>query len=281
MPHVSILDLPTTSANEAASNVAQPITTYANDTQTQEQTVTQLRRKGLSIEKIRLATGMAERKIKALVKGVPMGISTPFDKSVRRVYDLATSPLGIKDYELRSILHAEYGTEWNESEGRYESGFGADTIKRVKQKVREQAASESNKAIFVMDWVDEQEPTACMLFLEQVAIDMVNRVDEAVDEFMERHCTLWREDSAEADEARRKQAYAARRHLLKLISDLGGEPITKLLERTRQVTDALQGTPDLEAPSVQYSERCPIPEPSRTNHFLDYVESQGWLKKTS
>ncbi|MNJ72638.1 hypothetical protein D3C77_693230 [compost metagenome] len=108
------------------------------------------------------------------------------------------------------------------------------------------------------------------------------RVDEAVNEFMELHAVCASEDSEDADLAQRKQAYAARQHILKLVSGLGAEPTATLLERTTKVTNALQGTPDYEAPSVRgMEEKRQIPEPTRADHFLDFVESQGWLAATN
>jgi len=243
-----------------------------------EERARELRRDGLSISKIVKETGIRERRVKELVKDVPVGISTPFDKSVSRVYELARNPQGIKDYELRNILHKEYGCKWDSSEGRYHSSYNADVIKRIKQKVRQRASMESSNVIFVMDWVDEKAPTESRHFLEDAALTLMTRLDECVNEFMELHATRQTEDSEEADLAQRKQGYAARQHLLKLVSGLGAEPVSTLIRRSTDVTNSLDGTPDLHCPALPGGDRDEFfPEPSRNDPFLDYVESLGWL----
>ncbi|MNX78289.1 hypothetical protein D3C86_1098700 [compost metagenome] len=101
---------------------------------------------------------------------------------------------------------------------------------------------------------------------------------------MELHATRWREDSDEADLAQRKQLYAVERHLLKMaVKGYGGEPLAVLLERSLVLTDLLEGTPDALMPSGEgdwHGERLEYyPEPKGTTPFLDFVESQGWLKE--
>jgi hypothetical protein len=266
-----------------------------------EQQAVELRRKdGLSIEKIVKATGLPERKVKVLVKDVPKPskakkvvakIPTPLAKSVERVFTLASRVQGIRDYELRNILHEEYGSTWDTKVGRYNSNYDKDHIKRVKTKVRERAAQDDCNVIFVMDWVDERKPTASRTFLETAASDLMARIEAYADEYMEHHATRWKEDNVEADLAQRKQRYAAKRHLLKLaIRGYAREPVDVLLERSAALTNTLEGNPDVplsasgaraldgsgtsDAEPPEY-----YPEPSRANPFLDFVESQGWLKE--
>lgn len=284
MSHPFVLNLIPTSANDELATVAgvAPIPTKSDsshtlDVPTIEEQVVQLRRDGLSIAKIVQSTGHPERKVKALIKGIPMGISTPFDKSVNRTYGLACRPQGIKDYELRSILHQEYGCKWDTSEGRYHSNFDADVIKRVKEKVRQRASKEDSNVIFVMDWVDETAPTGSRLFLEESALNLMCRIDECINQFMELHGARAAEDSEDADLALRKQAFAARKHILKIVSGLGAEPVAKLLVRTTAVTNLLDGAPDMSCPKVPDSRDEYFPEPSYNDPFLEYVESQGWL----
>ncbi|MNF81922.1 hypothetical protein D3C84_642140 [compost metagenome] len=59
------------------------------------------------------------------------------------------------------------------------------------------------------------------------------------------------------------------------------EPLAVLLERSLVLTDLLEGTPDAAMTSVDAtSEKLDYyPEPRCTNPFLDFVESQGWLKE--
>lgn len=283
MQHPSVLNLPASSANDEHAQAPAPTPQAPTTTaSTPEELAVQLRREGKSYAAIMAATGLPERKVKLLVKDVPKEIATPLNKSVSRVYELAIRARGVKDYELRSILHEEYGCKWNTVEGRYESSFDSSVIRRVKEKVRERSTCNSTRPVFVMDWVDDQAPTASRLLLEQSALSLMARVDEAVNEFMELHAVCASDDSEGADLAQRKQAYAARQHILKLVSGLGTEPTATLLERTTKATNALQGTPDHEAPSVRSTEdRRQMPEPTGADHFLDFVESQGWLATTN
>ncbi|WP_445570637.1 hypothetical protein [Pseudomonas sp. E102] len=257
-----------------------------------EQHAIELRQAGMSIEKIVQKTGLTDYKVKSLTRGIAKvkSINTPFDKSVERVYQLAIRSHGIRDYELRDILHQEYGSTWDSTTGRYVSNYDSNVIKRVREKVRLGAAQEDCNALFVMDWVDEEAPTAGREFLEAAAADLMSRIEICTHQFMELHATRWREDSEEADVAQRKQLYAAKRHLLKLaVKGYGGEPLDMLLERSVALTDALEGTSDApvlrshanasgghrsNANSLKY-----YPEPSRTDPFLDFVTSQGWLEK--
>lgn len=246
-------------------------------TPTEREAVRLYREEGLSKENVRKATGLPNHRIRTLLKDLPRGLKTPFSKSVARVYELAIRPQGIKDYELREILHEEYGCTWDEQKGRYQAKYTDDTIKQVKEKVRDRAGQESQFAIFVMDWVCDHSPTDSRVFLEKAALNLMARIDECVNEFMECFATCGLEDSDTADLAHRKQVYAARRHILKLVSGMGGEPVGQLLGRTTAVTDMLDGVDDLPAPTVpRRKPAAPIPEPSHSNAFLDYVEAQGW-----
>lgn len=268
--------------------------------QSAEQQAIQMRRDGDSIEKIMMATGLPERKVKALTKDIPKPVKgkkavekipTPFAKSVERVYLLACRLHGVRDYEFRDILHQEYGSTWDARTGRYISSYDKDTMKRVRVKVRQRAAEADCNVLFVMDWVDEENATSSRMFLEAAAIDLMARIRAYADEYMEHHTTRHAEDNAEADLARRKQRFAAESHLLKLaIKGYGHEPLDALQARTLALTNALDGIQDIElpAPVVHSSGDSGVgeverphyyPEPSGINPFLDYVESQGWLAR--
>lgn len=268
-----------------------------------EQQAVELRRNDwLSIEKIVKSTGLPERRVKALIKDIPKPskvkkvvakIPTPFAKSVDRAFTLASRAQGIRDYELRDIMHEEYGCTWNTETGKYESNYNKHNIKRLKQKVRERAAQDDCNVFFVMDWVDEENPTASRKFLEDAASDLMARIEGYVEEFMEHHASRSEDDSEEAVLARRKQRYAAEHHLLKLaVKDYGPEPLDVLLERSATLTNALEGTPDIplsksgaqtiSGPGNAVADiPAYYPEPSRSSPFLDYVESQGWLKEVA
>lgn len=250
-----------------------------------EQQAIALRGEGMSIKNIVLKTGLTDYKVKKLTEGIQkvMPINTPLAKSVERVYPLAKRQHGIREYELRDILHEEYGSKWDTKNGKYISSYDRNDLKYVKQKVRIRAAQDDCNVLFTPDWINEGAPTAGREFLEVAAKDIAARIEEHTNRYMECHATRWREDSEEVYLAQRKQHYAAKRHLLKLaIQGYGMEPLVKLLERSLVLTDLLEGTPDTPMTSANgdwhdaASEH--YPEPTRANPFLDYVESQGWLK---
>ncbi|MDD2101092.1 hypothetical protein [Pseudomonas putida] len=270
------------------------ITAHNTDSISVEETVVQFRKGGMSIENIRKATGLPEREVKDLIKGIdkPPKVKkvvtktqTPFAKVVERVFQLAKRQHGIRDYELRNIMHEEYRSVWDTTTGNYVSNYDQSTIKRVKQKVRHRAAKEDCNAMFVMDWVDEEAPTEGREYLETAAADLMFRINAHTHQYMELHATRWREDSEEADLAQRKQLYAAERHLLKMaVKGYGiGEPLALLLERSLVLTDLLEGTPDALMPvdAGDWQDEKPeyYPEPKGINPFLDFVESRGWLKE--
>lgn len=259
-----------------------------------EETVVELRKGGMSIKNIHDATGVPERKVKDLIKGIAKSpkakklvtkTSTQLTKAVERVFSLAKTQYGIRDYELRNIMHEEYRSEWDTTTGNYVSNYDQSTIKRVKQKVRFRAAEEDCNVLFVMDWVDEEAPTEGREFLEAAAADLMFRIKAHTHQYMELHATRWREDSEEADLAQRKQVYAVERHLLKMaVKGYGGnEPLALLLERSLVLTDLLEGTPDALMPVDEgdWQDEKPeyYPEPKGINPFLDFVDSQGWLKE--
>lgn len=241
--------------------------------------VIELHLTGMSRRNIAKTTGETEHYIRKVTSGITEKSSiTPFDKSVDRIYEFACRAQGVKDYELRNILHCEYGCDWNHSEGRYESLFDKDTIKRVKSKVKERASTNGLDAKFLPDWVSDAVPTASRVKLEQAANSLASRLDELVSEFMF-ECG---EDVG--SEAASKQQYAARRHVLKLLSGLGQEPVSTLLERTKKATDTLDGNSDISAPERTMVRRPAdrfILEPNMNDYFLDFAEDQGWLKEAA
>jgi len=265
-------------------------------TTTAEQAAIELRKSGATYDQIRDATGLTERQVKELVRGVPKPLKTrqpvskienSFTRSTEQIYLLAIRKQGIRDYEFRNILHAEYGSTWNTSTGRYYSNYTADHLKRVKEKVRRRGELEDCKVIFLPDWVDNNNPQASNDFLLSAASDLMNRVDEYVTEYMALHGPT-HEGDGQADElAQRKQRFAVRQHLLKLsVQGYGEEPLEKLLERTAKLIGELEGDPDIQTPeavhhagdgaSTQVARH--FPEPSRQDAFLDFVHAQGWTK---
>lgn len=269
----------------------------ATETISIEQKAIELRKTGASLGEIRTATGLTERQVRSLVQGVakPLRrqrvaskVCTPFAKSIDRVLPLARRKHGIRDYELRRILHEEYGSTWNTSTGKYDSDYTVDNLKRVKSKVRDKLSEANCDAIFLPDWIDEIKPRASSDFLISAASDLVSRIDEYVTEFMTAHGTAQDADEVEGELARRKQRYAVRQHLLKLaIRNYGPEPVEKLLERTASLICELEGNPDLQytaRPNLNGGNAIPetskyYPEPSRLDPFLDFVESQGWIRR--
>lgn len=253
----------------------------------------ELRNTGMAIANIMKETGLPERRVKQLVKSVPKPpkspmkvakIPTPLAKASERVFLLARRKHGIRDYELKEILHEEYGTTWDTSTGCYRSNFNSDTIARVKAKVRQRALDEDCNVIFAMDWIDEDAPRSSSEFLISAATDLLSRIHEYATEYMAIHGSRQADKSEAAELAQRKQRYAVEQHLLKLaITGYHPEPVEKLLERTTNLVGELEGKPDAcsaESLGTHQSKTDKpryFPEPSRIDHFLDYAEQQGWL----
>jgi len=131
-------------------------TINATPTTHAEHRAIELRKEGMSIEKIRMETEVPDRRIKALTKGIVKPkkglqrapkILKPFDRAFERAFPLACRPSGIRDYELRDILHQEYRSTWETSTGHYESNYTEDTIKRIKAKARKRAIEEGTNAV--------------------------------------------------------------------------------------------------------------------------------------
>lgn len=244
-----------------------------------------LREQGLSIAKIMVATGLPERKVKAVTKDVVKVVQadTPFHRCLPEVFDLAVRPQGCKDHELKEVMHKFYGTKWNTDKGFYESNFDKDNMNRVRVAVRTLADKQDATALFVPDWVDESAPRASRQMLEQSANALAEKMDELVTEFLCEHMTDREHDGLAMSEAQCKQKYAARRHILKLAFpeyNLNSEPLAALLERSLSITDALEGESDIPMAPVQVSKQeGPFPEPTDDSAFLDYVEQQGWCKQ--
>lgn len=262
-----------------------------------EENVVKLREGGMSINNIMKETGLQERQIKKLtahilkptkIKQKVKRIPTPFAKSTERVFAIASLNGGIRDYELRNILHEEYGSTWDTTTGKYRSNYDSDTLKRVKEKVRRRAILESCNVIFVMDWINRENPRASSDFLQRAASDLLDRIEAYADEYIALYGTLQHESIDATMLARRKQQYAAKRHLLKLaVKGCSPEPIERLLERTATLVDALEGTADASLPTsrmaygpgiTEAAEAAYFPEPTRQDAFLDFAESQGWIK---
>jgi len=265
-------------------------TTPATPSTPAEYKVIELRKEGIILAKIMDETGVSERRVRALTKGIQKGkkpsaktskIPTALTKATDRAFELAVTGHGIRDYELRNILHEEYGCSWDTSTGRYKSNYTDDTLYRVKQKVRQQANNENRTAIFSMDWIDETAPRSSSEFLISAAADIQSRTNEWVNEYMALHGTRQADKDGSTELARKKQLYAVEQHLVKLaINGYGNEPVEKLLERTANLVGRLERNPDLEyAESTETKADRPsyYPEPSGLDHFLDYAESQGWL----
>ena len=230
------------------SNILEYARPPANDDsqaeQLQKDRVVRLRTEGMSYANIMQETGLPERKIKGYCKDVAKGktVTTPFERSVERALPLAIRPHGIRDYEIRDILHREYGVIWDDDKKQFVSNYDSSVVKRVKDRIRSRAELESRNALFVMDWVNEDAPSASRLFLEACATDLKSQIEACLSQFMESHASQWREDTEAADYAQGKQLYAAEKYLLKLaIPGYGqGEPVSKLLKRSTTLTDTLE-----------------------------------------
>jgi hypothetical protein len=242
----------------------------------------------MSIEKIKNETDVPERRIKALTQEIvkpkkaqqrkPKSLK-PFDKAFERIFPLACRPSGIRDYELRDILHEEYRSTRDTSDCHYKSNYTADNIKRIKAKVRERATVEGCNALFVADWIDECAPNSSSSFIISAATDLSSRVDEYVNEYMAIHGTGQGDQSEDARLARRKQHYAAKQHLLKLaISGYSPEPVDTLLKRTAKLVSDLEGNPELRpiARSSTDVMKYTQPKDHAASPSIDHTDYETW-----
>ncbi|MCX2708362.1 MULTISPECIES: hypothetical protein [unclassified Pseudomonas] len=218
--------------------------------------VVELRKQGMSRAKIVAATGFSERFVRTHMEGVEVekAPTTPFELAVSRAYPLAVRPQGIKEYELRNLCFEVYGSKWDEEKGVYTVAYNKDTLYRIKQRCAELAKDTDSSPLFVMDWVCDEAPTESRVHLEQAALELERHIADLVHEFMNQYATGVEADQLESTEAQRKQAYAARRHILKLaIKEYTPESTEGLLARSLSLTDALDDTSDMEAPTVMVS----------------------------
>lgn len=231
---------------------------------------------GLSIKKIADATGVRERRVKALTRGKTKAAKAPtqLEKASATIYDLAVSNYGVSDDEVRTICYRIYGSTWNPSTGKYESNFDQPIIDRVRRKVRTRAAANNKVAIFRPSWMNPKKATACREWMESFATEMQTRFAEGVSEFMNRFAI----DVCDDDEGGRvlaKQYYSASRHVRTVSSGLGAEPVSDLLQRIKEISDRIDGMTDLAVPHMPSAEvRRMIPEPKREcyNAFYDEIE---------
>lgn len=255
-----------------------------------EQIVT-LHKQGFGRRKIMLALGVGESQVRRLTKGIAVEGATcpaitPFERAVKLCYPLAVSRHGLKDYQLRDILFRVYGSKWNAATGKYDGLYTDDNIYRLRKRIRELAIERGEVAVFPMDWFDTNKPLESNHQIRHCALNLAERVQDVIDDYMlacgvklMEEEGMPTEQEAELHQIERaKQVAAARLHILKLaIPELSPEPVSLLMERAEKQARNLARTPDIEVPDVQARSRENQPEPTRTNAFLDYVESRGWL----
>ena len=279
MPHTFALKLITPSTASPANDDINVIAPSHSDLV--EARILELHRNGMSRRRIADATGATEHYVRKVTNGVPVTSkqpTTPFDRSIGKCYPLATSKTGIKDYQLRQILHECYGVEWNTETGKFESSYTSDHLNRVRTKVRTLAKDNGDVAFFVMDWVNTCRPTESRIAIERCALRIEQAIVDIVDEYMDEYRQDAATDEIELTDAQRKQAYAARRHILKLaIREYHSEPTETLLERSLTLTDALDQHPDVPMVSVRLARKDHFPEPTGSDAFLDHCEAKGWL----
>jgi hypothetical protein len=242
--------------------------------------VLELHTAGMSRRKIIEATGETEHYVRQAIKGVPVVerlLTSPFERAVAQCYPIAIRHTGIKDYEFRSVMNECYGVEWDSEKGKYKARCTADQLKRVRERIRERATAEGNSAIFVMDWINADAPLESNTRITQCASNLQDAIQEAVDDFMQAFGMQHADVGVDPALARKKQEFAARRHILKLaVKGVSKEPVARLQERTMDQVNQLAGTPD--APGVSVSVvKLHHPEPKGNDAFLDYCEGQGWL----
>ncbi|RON60834.1 hypothetical protein [Pseudomonas fluorescens] len=255
-----------------------------------EQIVT-LHKQGFGRRKIMLALSVGESQVRRLTKGIAVEgatcpATTPFERAVKLCYPMAVGRHGLKDYQLREILFRVYGSTWNAATGKYDGLYNEDSIYRVRKRIRELAAERGDVAVFPMDWFDTSKPLESNHQIRRFALSLAERVQDVIDDYilacgveLMTEEGLPTEQEANLHQVERiKQVAAARLHILKLaIPELSPEPVNVLMDRAEKQAESLARTPDIEVSEVQARSRKDQPEPTRTNAFLDYVESRGWL----
>lgn len=241
--------------------------------------------------KIMTTLGVTEFHVRRLTKGLVVDPErkldvSPSGRADKRCYPIATRPTGIKDYQLRDILYTTHGRTWNTKTGKYEGNYSDDVRDGVKERVIKRARSRGDTAIFLMDWFDPLAPIECNRKIRQCAINVAERVDDAVEEYMEAcgvQLAMPEEGLPNEVEAERhyrewrKQRSAAKFHILQLaVRGLGKEPVGVLMERADDQANALAGIPDMPMDFKVKPDDDYYPEPG-ASAFLDYVEDQGWL----
>lgn len=239
-----------------------------------------LHKAGMPRRKIVEATGETEHFVRQAIKNVPVTEklpTSPFDRAVAHCYPMAIRRTGIKDYQLRSVMNECYGVEWDTEKGQYKGRYTPDNLKRVRGRIRELATAEGHSAIFVMDWINADAPVESNTAITRCALNLQDAIQEAVDEYMQAFGLRDVEEGLDLALARKKQKFAARRHILKLaVKGLSKEPVVTLQERALDQVNKLAGTPDTPgvcSPVIKLH----YPEPKGNDAFLDYCEGQGWL----
>jgi len=223
--------------------------------------VIELRKAGNTRLQILEITKFPDRFIREHMKGVQVTAKpvkrTHLAIAASQAYPLAIRPQGIKDFELRQIAYDVYGTKLDVEKGITTAAYNKDTLNSIKKRVRELAQGEQidgEQVVpkFVPDWVCDERPQASRVALEAAALELSQRIDDMLSDFLCEFMNDPDSDSLEMTEAQAKQKYAVRRHLLKLAVpefNLSAEPTATLLARSLAVTDELEATQDL--PVVQ------------------------------
>ncbi|MHB2246693.1 hypothetical protein ACX64O_07425 [Pseudomonas fitomaticsae] len=273
-PFVLKLTLAAHAANDDASSKAPTVL------DPRKEKVIALHRTGMSRRKIIEATGETEHYVRQAIKGVPVDKklpTSPFELAVAQCYPIAIRGTGIKDYQFRAVMNECYGLEWDAEKSKYKGRCTADQLKRVRERIRDRAEAEGQSAIFVMDWINGDNPVESNTVITQCASNLQDAIQEAVDEFMRVSGIQHVEEGVDLTLARRKQRFAARQHILKLaVKGFSMEPVGRLQERALDQVNQLAGTPDVPGVSVSVI-KLHHPEPKGSDAFLDYCEGQGWL----
>lgn len=245
-----------------------------------EEKVLALHKTGVSRRNIIKATGETEHYVRRVTKDVPVTEklpTSPFELAVAECYPMAISHTGIRDYQIRSVMNKCYGVQWDTEKGHYKGRYTVDQLKRVRRKIRERASAEGHSANFVMDWINTDAPVESNVVITQCASNLQDAIQKAVDVFMQAFEIQHVEEGLDLAQARNKQAFAARRHILKLaVKGVSKEPIRRLQERALDQVNQLAGTPDAPGVSVPVI-KLHHPEPKGNDAFLDYCEAKGWL----
>lgn len=156
-----------------------------------ESLVLQDRQDGMSVRAITEkyeAHGVTKKWVERVTKDVAKPESQP-QQAAKKVFPLATSPIGVKQSECYNIYMQVYGTVWDEENNVYVLNITQEQKDYIKHLVKERAKKEGKQALFLPDWMDRSNPLVC----NQLMLEAAQNLNDALTEQVEYFRTLFPE----------------------------------------------------------------------------------------